>query len=561
MKIDLNHFEQIIDPTILKRGLQYFKQGKVSEVEESYNEITAMVDGSGELYTTTIKTEGDIVIETDCSCPYDMGPVCKHVVALIFHIKQEELGIEVKIKSEIKPKTKSKSERELEQIEQLIESSTKEQLGEFVNKLCMQDRATRLDFLAQFQPKDSAISKSEYKSSLSAYANSLKQHGFIDYRSARNLGNAFYEMCAVAEQKIENKDYISAINAACAVLEQATKALLHTDDSSGCIGDSIDLAAEILNRIANHTIDDQSRNYLLKYIFKSYEKGVFEGWNWHEGMLKIALHLVQSDAEKTKLRTLIQALIDKGDDNWRADDNKELMAKFLEITEGEEVMLNYMQVNIEVEKFRSVFIESAIKIGDYKEAIRLVNEVCNDYEDRRQENWLRYLLDIYTLMGDKKSVIKFSRAILLLTCNNVKSCYTILKSNVPKDEWNIFRSALYIDIKKTWWDNDKLIRLAVWEEDWDMYLNNLRKSLNYDLISNAVNHLPNEYHSLLSQIYRDAILKNMENNVGRTHYQNAARAIRRIMKLGERQIANELVDELRNKYKMRPALIEELSKV
>ena len=74
-------------------------------------------------------------------------------------------------------------------------------------------------------------------------------------------------------------------------------------------------------------------------------------------------------------------------------------------------------------------------------------------------------------------------------------------------------------------------------------------------------YLPKEYYPQLVEIYRDAILKNMENNVGRSHYQDATKYIRRMIKLGERQIAKELIEELRNKYRMRRALIEELDKV
>ncbi len=45
MKIPLNQFEQYIDETILKRGLQYFKNGQVNEPEEiSPGEYVAIVE-------------------------------------------------------------------------------------------------------------------------------------------------------------------------------------------------------------------------------------------------------------------------------------------------------------------------------------------------------------------------------------------------------------------------------------------------------------------------------------------------------------------------------------
>lgn len=34
-----------------------------------------------------------------CDCPYDLGPVCKHVTAALFYLQQDTLDISVKSKS------------------------------------------------------------------------------------------------------------------------------------------------------------------------------------------------------------------------------------------------------------------------------------------------------------------------------------------------------------------------------------------------------------------------------------------------------------------------------
>jgi uncharacterized Zn finger protein len=84
MKIPLNSFEQYIDETILKRGFQYFKKGLVNEPEELMpGEYEAIVEGT-EPYTVTLTNKNDVVTEYVCSCPYEMGPVCKHVAAVFF---------------------------------------------------------------------------------------------------------------------------------------------------------------------------------------------------------------------------------------------------------------------------------------------------------------------------------------------------------------------------------------------------------------------------------------------------------------------------------------------
>ena len=98
MQIPLNQFEQYIDETILKRGLQYFKNGHVHEPEEiSPGEYEAIVEGTDD-YTVQLTLKNGIVTEYVCDCPYDMGPVCKHVAAVIFYLQQDELELNKKTK-------------------------------------------------------------------------------------------------------------------------------------------------------------------------------------------------------------------------------------------------------------------------------------------------------------------------------------------------------------------------------------------------------------------------------------------------------------------------------
>jgi uncharacterized Zn finger protein len=73
--------------------------------------------------------------------------------------------------------------------------------------------------------------------------------------------------------------------------------------------------------------------------------------------------------------------------------------------------------------------------------------------------------------------------------------------------------------------------------------------------------LVKEFPSEVAELYQMAILKDMKVNVGRNHYQNACRYLRRMIKMGERDKANFVIDELRRLYPKRKALMEELAKV
>lgn len=91
MKITENEIRRICSPTIYKRGLEYFKQGRVHLTSRNVDRITATVDGS-EVYSVCVNFSGDSVTDTLCTCPYykTMGSVCKHIVATL-HTRRTEI--------------------------------------------------------------------------------------------------------------------------------------------------------------------------------------------------------------------------------------------------------------------------------------------------------------------------------------------------------------------------------------------------------------------------------------------------------------------------------------
>jgi uncharacterized Zn finger protein len=84
-------FESSIDKKILDRGFDYYEQKNVEEVEVLSNgEFSAIVQGTEE-YDVFVKIENENVTEYSCTCPYDWGDVCKHIVAVLYYIRDTEM--------------------------------------------------------------------------------------------------------------------------------------------------------------------------------------------------------------------------------------------------------------------------------------------------------------------------------------------------------------------------------------------------------------------------------------------------------------------------------------
>ncbi len=561
MIIDLNTFEQTIDPTILKRGLTYFKQGKVISVEHyADSEVCATIQGSDELYTTRLKIEGDNIVESCCSCPYDLGPVCKHVAALIFYLKQDELGIKAKTTPNKKAKTSAQTKQDA--IKKTLESVTKEQLTEYVEYLCSQNRTIRQEFLSRYQPKNAKNSKTHYKSSLSALSHTLTHRGFIDYRSANYFSEALDQTLSEADNRIEAGDYLSAIGAACAVLEEATKAINHCDDSSGLIGSNIEYAKDLLIRISLNTTNDEVKKVLFDYCIKTFNKGSFKGWDWHLPLLEIATNVAESHKEFQTISTIIEAEINNSNDrDWYKDSAMEIKAKLIAKVDSDIAARAYMADNINIVAFRKQLIEYNLQINNKSEAKRLAQEGVQMH--RYETKWRECLLKIAEGENDKTEVVTQAKALLLATYrqDEMQNYITILKGWLNAIEWIEFKGQLKYELNSASGISQLLLLLAEIEKDWELYFEQVSKSNHYSYILDAEKILPSEYNSRLAKLYADTILKEMSTQIGRNHYIEAARYIRRIIKLGERDMAHNLISHLRFTYKQRPALLEELDNI
>ncbi len=90
--MNLDNFEEEIDDVILERGWHYYQDGCIKSImnEQDVNTYTAVVAGTQD-YTVTVELDGNEIVATDCDCPYDWGPFCKHQVA-VFHALRESRG-------------------------------------------------------------------------------------------------------------------------------------------------------------------------------------------------------------------------------------------------------------------------------------------------------------------------------------------------------------------------------------------------------------------------------------------------------------------------------------
>ena len=95
----LSNLKYNVPLKIWERGLDYYHNGAVTELQEvSSGNWLARVEGM-ELYTVEVSLNGDEVEAWDCDCPYDMGDICKHIVAVLLAIREEKENTYLNIES------------------------------------------------------------------------------------------------------------------------------------------------------------------------------------------------------------------------------------------------------------------------------------------------------------------------------------------------------------------------------------------------------------------------------------------------------------------------------
>ena len=566
MKIPLNSFEQYIDEAILKRGFQYFKKGLVHEPEElMQGEYEAVVEGT-EPYTVNLTIKNDVVTEYVCTCPYDMGPVCKHVAAVIFYLQQNALNLDEKqSRGEKRAAKTTKKKTAAQLVDELLDKLSHDNLKEYIKELCINDSNFRQQFLAQYASLVMPESQALYARQIKAiFKTASGRNGYMGYYEARHVGNAVHDLVSLAEKSVEISNYQTAMFIACAVLEEMTNALDFADDSNGDIGGCIEYAVNVLLSISQEPIDETLRNELYSYCLKSWQELIFKGWDWHYTMLDIAVEITKNDKEAKQIHSLLEEIKpNKTDWDWDMQEAQRIRVNLIRKTEGEEKASKFLEENLSNSDFRKEIIEKAIKEKDYKKAISLTEEGINiDAMDKPglADDWRDYLLVVYIILHDTENIIKIARYLFLDSNHEKKRYFDILKKQLSPGNWGDFVQCLIKDISKKdrWIDYHSIAQIYIWEERWDKLLEIVQKNASLHTLDAYEKYLAHDYAKELTDLYRKTILKDMERTTDRGHYREICRYLRRMIKMGARETVDSIIKQLQTTYPKRKALMEEL---
>ncbi len=571
MNISLSKFEAVIDPVIVKRGEEYFYNSAVRRLKKlKDDEWIASVEGT-ETYRVRILFKDKNIYDHSCSCPYDMGPVCKHIVAVLFAVR-EKLGDGLKVQKKQKSNSKNAARFTEETFEQMVSRIPREDINAIITDYAGQEPSFADYVSARCVVKASSSDKEEYRQIIQNTVDAVRgRHGYIGYWQASRAVNGAEMVLDKAQKFLAKRQPARALAICQCVLEEMVPLLQEADDSNGSIGDVIGWAFQYLSECAQQAKDADFRKAFLAYLLKECGHKRYEGWSdWRWELLAIAGEVVQIPQECKNLFDRIDEIESKHSyvgwgqyDYERATVIKMEVIERLGTREDAETFLNQ---HLDCTSLREHAVERALKRRDYILAKKLVFDGLAQDKARGLpglvSKWEQHLLDIAEAQKDISEAKKYSLQ-LFLGSNDFafydrhKRCFTV-------KEWPLEVQKIIDTIRHSKDGRNcvyALPQIYIREERWQDLMGYVQKSSSSGVLENFTKHLASRFPDELSAVYEKVIVEDLAPQMGRGNYQYLCKFLRRLHKLGDKDRVRRLVAELSEKYSNRPAMLEELSRV
>ncbi len=365
MKLTLEDIRNLCTESSFERGIQYFKMGKVNSLEQLDNKITAIVQGEYD-YQVTIYNDNK-KITADCTCPYDWGGYCKHIIATLIALLMN--GEENIIK---KSKTEDKSEV-------ILNNLSLDEIKEFLKIEFNDNPALKENFVIHFSGKSSKERNLlDYKKEINqSFREISDRHGFIKY----GINVDFFEFHDLAYRFEKAGNILEAATIYQALSEVVAENMDNVDDSDGYYGDKfVSAIDDMAHCITKAELKPAEKKKYIKYFFDKYVENEPDYFREYYGYALIEICHLEDDLKYWK--KLLAPYIPK-----KIPDNKS-WSEYYEAIEWIRMQLHILDALNEKEEFYLLikscyqknhelclyYASRLAKDGQNKEAVKVAEE-------------------------------------------------------------------------------------------------------------------------------------------------------------------------------------------
>lgn len=557
LKDGIRRFLDGVDPKILTRGEDYYRSGQVESVCREGNHVTAEVSGSEEeLYLVELDfSEGGELGDWSCDCPYDWGPVCKHIVAALLTIQAEPP------EKPLKSVQSSKID-----ILPLLKSAKKGQLVQLILEHCQEDQRFQSRVLSELgcnREQELAAVKALIKSSI----RSNTHRGYIDMRGCDHICADLDDALDQARRRIKQGRYDQALDITLFVLLTAIKLAGEADSSSGSLSWTVDAALETVELAANGLAQEGgSREKFVRKVLKAAEDSALDGWDhWRYDLLQRAAILANAENEEAffhLLNRLSDRLWESFQDAPRygyEEEDKITRYSIIRSARGAENARTYLEQNLEVDELRVILVREDMAQGDYAHAEFLCQKRLEKEREKpwsRPSQWQYLLYEIYRDGGQREKQICQARQLALL---GDRDFYQTAKELLTKSgRWQEEYPGFLVELKaaRPAYEYMEILKL---EGETALLMEQVR--LYPATVFQYGDMLGQPYGKEIFDLCAAVIREQAKRSSNRKEYQKLCALIKSLAGFGGHAEAQALIAELRQDYPRRPALLAELMQI
>lgn len=575
------NWQKLFASHILERGYDYYCDGAVENIEIGRDDLRADVVGT-EDYEVEISLNDGKVTDMYCSCPYAAGGNnCKHMAAVLYEwtadimdedepedTDNEDMDDDADAESMdlFEPAvTVCDYKKKSAAVEKLVTSAERDIVQAFLVSVLAEDKKLLLRFRNMVNKCATKEDVEDYFEQIDEIADRyLGRDHFINYYQAYDFMLELEEIIDKdVRRMIDNGSHISAFH----VMNHIFVLLGNVDmDDSG--GETSMLAEQIyqlwLELLTKVNAQDKRKMFIwftthmdgsvIDYLEEYIEQIIMEEFKepeYEQDKLSFMEEMIEK-AEKKDSGWSRDYAVGK----WTVTYLKTLEEKNAPEDQLEEICKKYWN-NSGVRRY---YIDRYFEKKEYDRVLQVLDESIEldkayrgqvlEYNQKKKE--------IYRLQGNKSAYIEQLWKLVLEQSAGDLDIYKELKAQYSEKEWLIKREELFKKLPA----NAHIDRLYKEEKLYDRLLAYVLKSSGLYAVQSYENVLKKEYPKQILSKYQDEVNKMASCTGNRKHYADLVALLRRMKQIkGGSEIVETIVEEWKIKYRNRPAMKDELSKL
>ena len=575
------NWQKLFASHILERGYDYYCDGAVENIEIGRDDIRADVVGT-EDYEVEISLNDGKVTDMYCSCPYAAGGNnCKHMAAVLYEwtadimdedepedTDNEDMDNDADAESMdlFEPAvTVCDYKKKSAAVEKLVTSAERDIVQAFLVSVLAEDKKLLLRFRNMVNKCATKEDVEDYFEQIDEIADRyLGRDHFINYYQAYDFMLELEEIIDKdVRRMIDNGSHISAFH----VMNHIFVLLGNVDmDDSG--GETSMLAEQIyqlwLELLTKVNAQDKRKMFIwftthmdgsvIDYLEEYIEQIIMEEFKepeYEQDKLSFMEEMIEK-AEKKDSGWSRDYAVGK----WTVTYLKTLEEKNAPEDQLEEICKKYWN-NSGVRRY---YIDRYFEKKEYDRVLQVLDESIElDKAYRGQVlEYIQKKKEIYRLQGNKSAYIEQLWKLVLEQSAGDLDIYKELKAQYSEKEWLIKREELFKKLPP----NARIDRLYKEEKLYDRLLAYVLKSSGLYAVQSYENVLKKEYPKQILSKYQGEVNKMASCTGNRKHYADLVALLRRMKRIkGGSEIVETIVEEWKIKYRNRPAMMDELSKL